>query len=359
MVAKGTGGVICDPEPHVMNVDIDMEWVKDHNESVSKLREIHPNWETLLQDIGKRLVKEIIENNPRTLRFYKDLRGKAGGNENFRIRFTMDEEAFFLPVEAIFEPEYQKKDDFWMLKAPICRRVRVQAAQEIWPLFEDDHGRLSNKKINCLIIEADVKGYNSEVNTVLENLENVKQEAEALKGFLEKNKEEFHIGEIQCLPDGEMECSRENVKKILTSGRRWDLVHYAGHSFLKKPDDKNPKGLGYVFLHGDRISDAVNIELFAQWLRCAKTRLIFLSSCKSSEVQFVQKLAKIGVASAWGFRWDIQDADAAEHASIFYENLFAERSLEYAFLKTRQEVREKKPEQIIWAAPVLVMQTRK
>jgi CheY-like chemotaxis protein len=352
MVANGVGDIICDNTPHVVSFNIDLKRVKVADEAIYKLREDHPHWEQGLQEIGKDLVEEIMKNDPETMRFYETLKGQAGGSENFKICFSMDENNFALPVEAILEPDFQELDDFWMLKAPICRRVMKVKPQEYrWPLFEDERQGAEHQPINCLIIEADVDGYNEKIDDELKHLVNVKTEANVLKELLLKNQAAFNIDQIKRLPDKDDPCTSAKVEEILTSGQRWDLVHYAGHSYHNDN--------GYVFFPDTPTFQEVEIEKFALWLRDAKTRLIYLSSCESSKVKFVHKLAKTGVPSVLGFRWDIDDQKAAEHAEIFYEQLFAERSLEYAFLKTRQKVHENNPEHIIWAAPVLVMQARR
>lgn len=351
LVAKGVGDIICDPKPHVVYVNIDMERVQVADEAVYKLKESYPHWEYQFQEIGENLVRQIMENNPNTMKFYKTLKGKAGGNENFNIRFSMEENDFSLPVEAILEPDYQRHDDFWMLKAPICRRVDVKSLEDRWPLFEDERQGAEHQPINCLIIEADVDGYNEKIGSELKHLVNVKNEADVLENLLVKNKTKYNIREIKRLPDEKDPCTPAKVREILTSGQRWDMVHYAGHSYHNEN--------GYVFFPDTPNFQEVEINRFAQWLREAKIRLIYLSSCESSKVKFVHKLAESGVPSVLGFRWDIDDAKAAEHAEIFYEQLFAERSLENAFLKTRQKVHDKNPEHIIWASPVLVMQARR
>ena len=65
------------------------------------------------------------------------------------------------------------------------------------------------------------------------------------------------------------------------------------------------------------------------------------------------------MTSIVGFRWDIEDRRAAEHARAFYTNLLTgSRSMriEYAFLKARKETYRKWRKDKTWAAPMLIRQ---
>lgn len=102
--------------------------------------------------------------------------------------------------------------------------------------------------------------------------------------------------------------------------------------------------------------DAVRIDTFAWWL--ARSRLVFLSSCKSTEADFLFHLADENVPAVLGFRWEVEDDKARAFAACFYQHLFGGQrmSLEYAFLETRKQMHRTYPTNPIWAAPVLVMQ---
>lgn len=352
MIFKGEGDIICDPTPRLLKVNLaklNDTLIKDG--MIDRYRSNYPDWKIFLNDIGEVLVREILDKNPDVLNYYSRLSGQVGGCENFRVRFVTGEEAYPLNLEAILVPGEREKEDFWMLKAPVCRRLNV-GDLELYPLFENPNQKEILQEINCLIIEADVHGLDKKLKIGLNPLENISQEAGQLEMKLEKMKEKESIGHIERIPkkgSGE-ECTKEAVEATLKNGRQWHMVHYAGHSHHTEKDS------GYVFFSKNGRPDRVDIQVFAQWLRQARTRFIYLSSCESSKLKFVHELAKKAVPAVIGYRWDIEDDKAAEHANIFYDNLFREQSLEYAFLKTRQQVSQKCPEHIIWAAPVLVMQ---
>jgi hypothetical protein len=350
MVFRGEGNVICDPTPRLLKVNlakINKTRIKDV--MIDKYRGNYPDWKVFLSDIGEVLLREILLKNPEVMDYYTRLTGEVGGCENFRIRFITGEETYPLNLEAILAPSDKENDDFWMLKAPVCRRLNVGDLR-MYPLFENPNQKEMLQEINCLVIKADVHGWEKKSKIELKQLENISVEARQLGERLSELEDNHTIGTFMSIPKGGTECTKEAVEAALKSGKEWHLVHYAGHSHYTA-DDK-----GYVFFSRKGRPDPVDIQVFAQWLRKAKTRFVYLSSCESSKLKFVHELAKKSVPAVIGYRWDIDDDKAAEQANIFYNHLFREQSLEYAFLKTRQQVSQQCPEHIIWAAPVLVMQ---
>jgi hypothetical protein len=350
MVFRGEG-TICNPAPMLLKVNLaKIKQTSKKDDMIDRYRKNYPDWKDFLNDIGEVLVREILDKNPEVLEYYAKLSGEVGGCENFRIRFITDDETYPLNLEAILVPCGEKSDDFWMLKAPVVRRLNVGDAQQ-YPLFENPRQKELPSKINCLIIKADVHGLVKESQAELKQLLNISKEVEALTTFLEEMKKKEIIYDYDVVPkDDTEECTKEAVEAVLKNGTQWHLVHYAGHSHYSA-DEK-----GDVFFSKDARPDPVDIQYFAQWLRQAKTQFVYLSSCESSKLRFVRELVKKAVPAVIGYRWDIDDDKAAKHAAIFYAHLFKEKSLEYAFLKTRQQVSQDCPEHIIWAAPVLVMQ---
>ena len=138
------------------------------------------------------------------------------------------------------------------------------------------------------------------------------------------------------------------VFQVLEDEGPWHLVHYAGHSLIANDEE------GYVFLPGKNIPEEVKIKEFGRFLRKAKVRFLYLSSCQSSKDDFVFQLASQGVPAILGFRWSIVDDKAKEFALKFYEYLFEYRSTDQAFLKARCYV-HKYADNPIWASPMLVI----
>ncbi|MFC1604290.1 CHAT domain-containing protein [Planctomycetota bacterium] len=310
-----------------------------------------PNWEKELHGIGYELYTQFSQSSD----FEADMTdaiNRCGGPENVRICFVLDKEVNPVVVEALLD----RRDKYYMLCSPIYRTIPIDMLRT--PLFKDSETR--DNPINCLIIEADTSGTVLDIKDSqgkelkLEHLENVSVESKKIRKYLNKNKAEFTIGKIGYLTDSSRKKSYlDKLENTLKDGP-WHIVHFAGHSYYDKANDT-----GYIFIPGPTGPEAVKAEEFALKLRKAYTRFLYLSSCKSSGADFVYELAEKQVPSVLGFRWDIKDDEAAEHATLFYENMFeGEKSLEYAFLRTRQQMHDRHKDQQIWCAAVLVIETK-
>ena len=129
------------------------------------------------------------------------------------------------------------------------------------------------------------------------------------------------------------------------------MVHFAGHSFW---DEKT--GSAIIFLPGETNPQVVGIEPLAVLLRSARTRLVYLSSCKSSGCGV--ELARKQIPAIVGYRWNVDDELSAEHAKVFYKNLFEyPDSLEIALLRTRVQMHKDHRDNPIWASSILIKQT--
>jgi hypothetical protein len=253
-------------------------------------------------------------------------------------------------------------DNYRMLHFPIFRTVNTKGINP--PLFKDEETR--TKPINCLIIDANSSG-EVELSTdtpkiQLAPLTKAKDETVKLEKLLNELKKEgeafpIAVGKVTRLfpKEGEKSfCKR--VENALENGT-WHIVHFAGHSHYDEKDQK-----GYVFFPGKRGQPVFSeIEEFAQWLRKADVRFVYLSSCSSADVDFVFQLAQQYIPAIMGFRWPIDDEKAMEHALVFYDKLLkGSKRLEYAFLETRKDLALKKKyknKNYIWAASILTMQT--
>ncbi|MGA8030073.1 MAG: CHAT domain-containing protein [Bryobacteraceae bacterium] len=268
---------------------------------------------------------------------------EAGGETHSRVRFAVTPDVHELALEVL--PSPQLSDVYWMLRAPVYRRLLSEPPSAAGTLFE------GGERIECLIIEAPVKGWVQNPDIYLDNLTHISDECATLHGWLKQNQEKFNLGEpVYVRPEPGKGNMAKRVQELLES-REWGIVHYAGHSHF---DAK--KNLGYVFFPGEtpEAVDSVEITKFSGWLR--KAKFVYLSSCKSGAGHFMFELASRRVSNLMGFRWPIDDEMASTYARIFYENLFEKRSFEKAFLKGKQAMHEDYPDDRIWASPLLIMQ---
>jgi hypothetical protein len=321
----------------------------------------YPNWINTLSDVGKTLTESIF--NPSLKLSLMKAVEDAGGVEETRVLFKPRQAVHEIALEALLEPkarplryEADPKEDvpFWMLRAPVYRRVDVSGmTHPRLPLFED-----RREKINCLLIEAPTSGQVSlpDGTTLdLPMISNVETECQGIEKLLKKDPSLIGGGEV-CRLSAKMLAQGESFRDRLEAKlkeREWHIVHFAGHSYYARKNSGKAPGKGYVFLPGNPI-EPVSVSLFASWIKDAQ--LVFLTSCHSSEENFVAEMARNEIPAVIGFRWDLEDRSAAEFVvESFYPNLFGLRSIEKAFQAARIDAYKKHREETVWAAPMLIV----
>lgn len=357
IILEVSDGLICycmqgenvDITPKLLHIDVKkLMDLRKRSNNVSLLED----WESELHAIGYDLRYQFSHDSE----FEQDITKtilSCGGPENVRIRFVVDKMIHPVAVEALLD----QKEEYYMLYSPTYRTIQMEGVRS--PLFADNETR--EKPINCLIIEANTSGRVLDIKDSqgeeleLEHLVNVRKESREIKKYLTTNKAKFKIGEIGHLTQSSKKQSYfDRMEDALTEHGPWHLVHFAGHSYYDKANDT-----GYIFVPGPTGPKAVSADGFAMNLRLADTRFVYLSSCKSGGADFVYELAKKEIPSILGFRWDIEDAEAAEHAQLFYKNLFdEEKILEYAFFRTRTKMYSRHPGHRIWCAAMLIIQKK-
>ena len=179
---KVVGGDPVDAKPVTIEVDSrKVEKLIKWSKLMPELKDKHPQWEGVLQDIGEEL-GEILLRNANFMERYSPLMTMAGGPEKFRIRFKVKRSAHPVILEALAERKDDDKWDYWMLKSPIYRDLWTDHAVTVYqpPLFQGD----VRAPYNCLIIKSnlDTDYYIERLGKELGPLENVENEAK----FLEK-----------------------------------------------------------------------------------------------------------------------------------------------------------------------------
>ena len=311
------------------------------------------DWEEELLEIGQDLGKALFDDNPPFLRVLKEAENRVGGADKKSICFTVEKSVHPAVLEALTDSDQRS---FWMLKVPIYRRL-IRSAQE--PLQRSalfkGRGRRP-ERFRALIIESPAEGVVDGLTNkkgrplTLNPLAHVKEEADAVEALLLPWAEKplKRIGPDDVPPGSSL---WGEVQKVLSEGR-WDLVHYAGHSYYDEEKEK-----GYIFFPGEFV-EKVDVEMFNSHLDRAQTRFAYLSGCQSSETGFVFELARLQIPAVLGFRWPINDDAALRFASGFYEKLFGNAApcLEKAFLATRCAMRDKLKQDKIWASAMLILQ---
>lgn len=333
-------------------LQIDMEEIDDlihRSHNVGELKE----WKRELTVIGKKILKQLFDNHNDFKEHYRTLLKQVEREENISVRFFVNEDVYPLALEALLD----EQGNHLMLFSPIFRTVyehRRDLCNEV--LFVDNIEE--RRPVSCLIIAANAYGKVSdpEINggqqILFEPLREVILEAEKLYDFLQDNQREFGIKKVEIVPKRQDLDFDTQIKECLENNQ-WDLIHYAGHSYFDKQTKK-----GYLFYPHREGPKPIESDLFSHTLRFrTKTQLIYLSSCESSGSDFVLCLARQLIPSIIGFRWEIDDKQAAKHAELFYRKLFEDKkALPYAFLETRQAMFEEDKDNKIWAAGMLIIQ---
>lgn len=324
-----------------------------------------PGWEKELRRVGEELAQELFsQSTPANLQFWKDFQRAilaAGGIENLRIRFIVQDDFHPIALEALKE----RGEEYLMLQAPVYRREEVMPTLSPFDsrcLFSDQAP--SREPLNFLLIQAQISTsyifQEGDLKDVpLSSLDCLEDEIQSIEKSLYdlKAKGEL-IGEVRVLKpnDSDQDCLFSQAVYQVLKENRWHVVHYGGHTY----DDPNHK-TGYVFFptHSTLSPiEPVKIDLFALWLKHAHTQFLFLSSCKSAEQDFIYRLSREGIPSIMGFLWKVEDSKASEYAKCFYKYLLGgkKKSLEYACLQAKKEMHAKYRDNPIWAAPVLITQ---
>lgn len=360
---------VFDAPTDILNLDRDtMRRVREANDSLGSPND--PKWLLELKRLGELLHQGLFSDV-----YFRDeflLALDQTQLEGARLRFLVAEHNYNLALESLYNHRWQ----WWMLQAPITRRLPPEGWKS--PLFFDKE--TTGQPVNCLVIEADAEGWHEKTGE-LPRLANVGLECESLIGLLDPDNAQdrtVEIGSVRRIPDPSCGLAGatsfgDRVRQALTGEGASDshevshLVHFAGHSFY---DDEGKQG--YLVFPGGREGELelLDIETFAEWLRAADTRFVYLSSCESSAEKIVFELAQHRVPAIVGFRWDVDDQLAAQHASAFYTHLLCEHSsLEKAFLMARKKMHEEDKRQYankpkrdvrtapIWTAPVMILQT--
>jgi hypothetical protein len=332
-------------------------------------------WERDLRNVGEALADELFQTAPANLKFrdkFHELKGQVG-IENIRVRFRVEDTLHPIAVEALKRRE--EDQEAWMLKTAVyrCQAPHTADRREISRrgLFKDEQTR--ERPVNFLIIQADVPHEaivrSDDLNLKLDVLPNVEEEVRAVQARLSSLRTQGEpIGEVCLIKRGlkenlilrngveekasEDRSFKQLVEDVLREGA-WHVLHYAGHTHYDFQEQ-----VGYLFFPcGDGL-ESEKVDYFAWCLEKADTRFVFLSSCKGGQQDFIYHLSKVGVPAIMGFLWNVYDPNAKAYADAFYKHLFSkkERSLEYACLEAKKEMRARYVRNPIWASAVLVMQ---
>jgi hypothetical protein len=302
------------------------------------------NWQQLFELIGKTLLEEI----PITT-LTRELASDIGDQEKIHFRFNIsarNEQLAHLPFELIQHPD---RVSFMRQISPIARRLILEPEQLIRRM-----GSLSKDHFgSVLCVFSDVEGVFSVPSCTFGNdkkkrfghLKGLEEEWQAINGAYSNSSTKCEKLDLTSNdPIGDLE-------RALEPG--YDIVHYSGHSiradngevFLVLPEGRNVGQL-----------EKLRIRDFADMASRAGARLVILSSCESSSVDAIARLAQYGISSVIGFRWEVLDSASKIFTSHLYKKLAAHEPLARAFLLALKEIMQREVNTPTFASPVLMLQ---
>lgn len=130
------------------------------------------------------------------------------------------------------------------------------------------------------------------------------------------------------------------------------ILHFAGHS--ARADD----GEVYLMMPGLRPGKIrpLAVRDLAHWLRDAGVRLVILSSCESASPMAMLRLAREKVPATIGFRWEVEDSEAASFTGLLHGALARGTPLARAFQLAVRDTRASYPESPTSSSAMLVVQ---
>jgi CheY-like chemotaxis protein len=297
-----------------------------------------PKWSEEFHQNGRQLFTGIVMRSL-GLGLFAHLERAAGGLEGLAFRFRVDDPTLHTaPFEATvrLSPTGDERFDvspFVVVHAPIARRMRTVA------LRTRQAGKLVPSRPKALLFIRSQVGENPTRATVSDlvqvpcieeetgrvvarffefgRLGNIDSEAAELEALCRVNNVAFTLLDLtgERSPAGAQHVVRERLE-----AGEYDVVHFAGHSITH--DTRT-----LLIVPGETAGDAegIPIDRFADWVASAGARLLYLSSCQGSSARTVASLAQRGVPHVLGFRWNVEDKQAAYFAHVFYSQLFGRR----------------------------------
>jgi len=149
---------------------------------------------------------------------------------------------------------------------------------------------------------------------------------------------------------------RQAIVDALDEGP-YNVIHFAGHSVRS-----DVGGEVFLALPGllPGILQPYSVDDFARRAADADARLVILSSCENCSCRTLLRMAAFGVPAVAGFRWPVDDEDAAVFAPALHHELFKnQRPIIRAFYAALMTLKESAPGRITRFSPILMLQNSK
>jgi CHAT domain-containing protein len=134
----------------------------------------------------------------------------------------------------------------------------------------------------------------------------------------------------------------------------FDVIHFTGHSVKSDVGSEV-----FLALPGNRYGRilAFSADDFARLAAEADARLVILSSCENCSSRALLRMAAFGVPSVIGFRWPVDDSDAAEFTPMLHRKLFVDGlAVAHAFYEALIEIKTPASDWLTRFSPILMLQ---
>jgi hypothetical protein len=320
------------------------------------------DWPRVFQDAGEDIAEELSYSADELRNAIEQCVRDVDDIKRVHFRFSLlatDAESPHPYVHVPFELLYDAdKKDFVRSLAPVARRLCLKAtAMTATPLVSaqtftgpvlfiksDAHG-------SCVLPGARFGGDFELVLSQLQSLDKEFVHVEAARAEVDPPRSPPDLLALTAGIDAVAALERK-LRPTLPDLPRPQIVHFAGHSI--QADD----GTVYLILPGREPGQLMPLAIadFAAWARDAGVQLVLLSSCQSSTPDAVFRLAQVGIPAAVGFRWEVQDDEAAYFTGRLHGRLAGEAPLARAFHAALCAVRATYPKTPTFASPMLIVQ---
>jgi hypothetical protein len=311
-------------------------------------RRVRPDWSAKLKQAGSELSHALGLDSGAQAAVLASFVGRLGKLEHVHFRFSVPRDRMeHIPFELIWD---DNREQHLRELAPVARRVLLTDSERIaFPVAATEAnvtGRvlfIHSQAHGSLVMEG--RRFAGEVAFAAGQLLSIAEEIKQLK----KARRAAQLEEPVVLRLSNRNTVVDNVLDKLADGP-WDIVHFAGHSVCADNGDV------FLLLPGSRGPIPMRVQDFAQAAQKGGVRLIILSSCESSSPDAIFRLAQAGVPAAIGFRWEVDDKEAAEFTAALHRALADDEPIGRAFHIAVQRLKAKHIDSPTFASPVLMVQ---
>lgn len=312
-------------------------------------RRVARDWSAKLKRAGSEISQALgLDNGAQAAvlaAFVKELKQL----EHVHFRFSLPRDRMkHIPFELVWDCNRERH---LRELAPVARRVLLREDERInMPRERPAEATLTGRVLfirspahGALLLEGRQFGPNSTFTAreLLFLSAEIKELREARKAA--------HLPKPVELPLSSRRKAAKDVLKKVADGP-WDIVHFAGHSVCADG------GEVFLLLPGSSGPVPMLVSDFARAAYEGDVRLVILSSCESSSPDAVFRLAQAGIPAAIGFRWEVDDREAAEFTAELHRALANDEPVGRAFHKAVHFIKATHLTSPTFASPVLMVQ---